>query len=138
MKLHRILHFSLAAMLTIATFGMTAHAEDLQIVPKSLPQNLNLSNAQVLKIQALFFSQSEEVRSLYLNVQSAQESLRTAVVKGAPILMAAAVLSLDAAEKALQNTQAANQRDLLSLLNESQKELVKDYLTPSPTASTSN
>ncbi len=46
--------------------------------------------------------------------------------------------SLDAAEKALKNTQLANQRTLLSLLNESQKQVVKDRVEPSDWASDIN
>ena len=46
-----------------------------------------------------------------------------------------AVLSLDAAEKALKITQLANQRNLLSLLNDPQKQLVKDYSSKSVPAS---
>jgi hypothetical protein len=67
------------------------------------------------------------MRSLSINVQAAQEALSAAVAKGDPVVTATAVLSLDAAEKALKNTQLANQKSLLSLLNEYQKQVVRDY-----------
>src|SRR5262249_4843286 len=121
-------NFSLAVILAISSIGLTVHAQELQNTQKA-SQTLNLSNAQVFKIQALYFSQTEQVRALALDVQEAQESVRAAVAKDDPVLLAAAILSLDAAEKALQNTQAANQRDLQSLLDESQKEVMKEYST---------
>jgi hypothetical protein len=45
------------------------------------------------------------------------------------------VLSLDAAEKALKNTELANQQNLLSLLNDSQKQIVRDNQVKSAPAS---
>jgi len=72
-------------------------------------------------------AQSTEIRSLSANVQTAQDTLSAAVAKGDPVLTAMAVLSLDAAEKALKNTQLANQRNVMALLNDSQKQVVRDY-----------
>jgi hypothetical protein len=115
MKLRRTAYFALAAMLAITLTGLAAHAQDL-----------NLSDAQVFKIQALLQSQTKELRTLNLDVQSSKDALNAAIAKGDPVLTAMAVLSLDASEKALKNTQAANQRHLLSLLNEFQKQVVKD------------
>ena len=115
MKLRRTAYFALAATLAISLTGLTAHA-----------QNLNLSDAQVFKIQALLQSQTKELRTLNLDVQASKEALSAAIAKGDPLLTAMAVLSLDASEKALKNTQAANQRHLLSLLNDSQKQVLKD------------
>ena len=127
MKLRRMTYFALAAMLAITSIGLTAHAEQSHSTKISSQQNLNLSDAQVFRIQALLLEQTRETRLLYLNVQSAQEALSAAVANGDPVITTMAVLSLDAAEKALKITQLANQRNLLSLLNESQKQLVKDY-----------
>jgi len=115
MKLRRTAYFALAAMLAITLTGLTAHA-----------QNLNLSDAQVFKIQALLQSQTKELRTLNLDVQASKDALNTAIAKGDSALTAMAILSLDASEKALKNTQAANQRHLLALLNEFQKQVVKD------------
>ena len=115
MKLRRTAYFALVAMLGITVMGLTARA-----------QNLNLSDAQAFKIQALLQSQTKELRTLNLDVQAGKEALAAAIAKGDPVLTAMAVLSLDASEKALKNTQAANQRHLLSLLNESQKQVVRD------------
>jgi hypothetical protein len=115
MKLRRTAYFALAAMMAITLTGLTAHAQDL-----------NLSDAQVFKIQALLQSQTKELRTLNLDVQAGKEALSLAIAQGDPVLTAMAVLSLDASEKALKNTQEANQRHLLSLLNESQKQVVKD------------
>jgi putative lipase involved disintegration of autophagic bodies len=118
MKRTRILLFALAVMLAITSTGLIASAQQ---------STLNLSDTQALRIQALISSQTREMRSLYVNVQAAQEALSAAVAKGDPVVTATAVLSLDAAEKALKNTQLANQRNLLSLLNEYQKQVVRDY-----------
>jgi hypothetical protein len=126
MKLRRTVYFTLAAMLAITFAGLTASAQQAPAVRPNSQQDLNLSNAQVFKIQALLLSQSAELRSLNVNVQAAQETLSAAVAKGDPVLTAMAVLSLDAAEKALKNVQAANQRSIMSMLNDSQKQLVKD------------
>jgi hypothetical protein len=115
MKLQRTAYFALAATLAITLTGLTAHA-----------QNLNLSDAQVFKIQALLQSQTKELRTLNLDVQASKDALNAAIAKGDPVLTSMAVLSLDASEKALKNTQAANQRHLLSLLNEFQKQVLKD------------
>src|SRR5215471_133312 len=115
MKLRRTAYFALAAMLGVTLMGLTAHAQDM-----------NLSDAQVFKIQALLQSQTKELRTLNLDVQAGREALTAAIAKGDPVLTAMAVLSLDASEKALKNTEAANQRHLLSLLNESQRQVVKD------------
>ena len=115
MKLRRTAYFALAATLAITLTGLTAHA-----------QNLNLSDAQVFKIQALLQSQTKELRTLNLDVQASKDALNAAIAKGDPVLTSMAVLSLDASEKALKNTQAANQRHLLSLLNEFQKQVLKD------------
>jgi hypothetical protein len=115
MKLRLTAYFALAAMLAITLTGLTAHAQDL-----------NLSDVQVFKIQALLQSQTKELRTLNLDVQTSKDALNAAIAKGDPVLTAMAVLSLDASEKALKNTQAANQRHLLALLNEFQKQVVKD------------
>jgi hypothetical protein len=115
MKLRRTAYLALAALLALTLTGLTVHA-----------QNLNLSDAQVFKIQALLQSQTKELRTLNLDVQASKDALNAAIAKGDPVLTAMAVLSLDASEKALRNTQAANQRHLLSLLNEFQKQVVKD------------
>lgn len=115
MKLRRIATFALAAMLAMTLTGLTAFAQDL-----------NLSDSQVFKIQARLLSETKELRTLNLEVQAAKEALNSAIAKGDPVLTAMAVLSLDASEKALKNTQAANQRTLLSLLNDSQKQVVRD------------
>jgi hypothetical protein len=117
MKRSLILLFALAVMVAITSTGIIASAQPA----------LNLSDGQVFKIQALLSSQTREIQSLNANVQTAQEALTAAVAKGDPVLTATAVLSLDAAEKALKNTQLANQRNLLTLLNESQKQTVRDY-----------
>jgi hypothetical protein len=126
MKLRRTIYFMLGALLAIAVTGLTANAQQAHIA-KSNSQDLNLSDAQVNKIQALLLTQNTELRTLYANVQSAQETLTAAVAKGDPVLTAMAVLSLDAAEKALRNVQAANERSVMSLLSDSQKQIVKDY-----------
>ena len=126
MKLRRTSYFALAAMLAITLTGLTAHAEESHTATVTSSQELNLSSAQVFQIQALLSSQSTEIRSLSLNVQSARETLSEAVAEGDPMRTATAVLSLDAAEKALKITEQANQRKLLSLLNDSQKQLLKD------------
>ena len=118
MKLTQILLFALAVTLAITSTGLIASAQQ---------STLNLSDAQALRIQALISSQTREMRSLYINVQAAQEALSAAVAKGDPVVTATAVLSLDAAEKALKNTQLANQKNLLSLLNDYQKQVVRDY-----------
>ena len=118
MKRTRILLFALAVMLAITSTGLIASAQQ---------STLNLSDAQALRIQALISAQTREMRSLYTNVQAAQEALSAAVAKGDPVVTATAVLSLDAAEKALKNTQLANQKNLLSLLNDYQKQVVRDY-----------
>src|SRR5215467_4389566 len=124
MKLRRTAYLALAAMLAITLTGLTAHA-----------QNLNLSDAQVFKIQALLQSQTKELRTLNLDVQVAEDALNAAIAKGDPVLTAMAVLSLDAAEKALKNTELANQQNLLSLLNDSQKQIVRDSQVKSTPAS---
>ena len=116
MKLGRTTYLALAAMLAITFTGLTANAQQVQ--------NLDLSDAQVFQIQALLLEQTKEVRTLTSNVQSAQETLSAAIAKADPVLTAMAVLSLDAAEKALKQTQVANQRSLLSVLNDSQKQVV--------------
>ena len=127
MKLRRTIPFALAVMLAIASIGLTAQAQQSHSTKVNSQQNLNRSDAQVFRIQALLLEQTRETRLLYLNLQSAQEGLSAAVANGDPVITTMAVLSLDAAEKALKITQLANQRNLLSLLNESQKQLVKDY-----------
>jgi hypothetical protein len=126
MKLRRTRHFALAAMLTISFAGLTAGAEQLPNTATSA-QDLNLTDAQVFKIQAMLMAQTANIQRLTRDVQIAQESLSAAIVKGDPALTALAVLSLDAAEKALKNTESAGQRNLLSVLNDSQKRIVKDH-----------
>jgi hypothetical protein len=115
MNRRRITHFALTAMMAISLTGLSAYAQK---------PDLNLSNAQVSHLQALLLSQTTELRSLQSNVQAAQETLRSALEQGDAVRTAMAILSLDAAEKALKNTESANQRDLLSLLNASQKQLL--------------
>jgi hypothetical protein len=118
--------FALAALLAITLTGFTAHAQQLHSTPAVSAQDLNLTDAQVFKIQALLIAQTSKVRTLTQNVQAAQDALSSAVAKGDATLTAMAVLSLDAAEKALKNTESSNQRNLMSLLNDSQKHAVKD------------
>jgi hypothetical protein len=128
MKVRRATSFVLAATLIMTLSGFTAHAQ-------TQAQDLNLTNAQVFKIQALMMSQTARMRILSHDVQAAEEALNVAVAKGDPVLTAMAVLSLDAAEKALKNTELANQQNLLSLLNDSQKQIVKDSQIKSAPAS---
>jgi len=97
------------------------------LIPSAEEASLSLSDAQVFRIQALVQKQTAEIRTLHNNVETAQEVLSAAIVHGDPVLIANAMLSLDAAEKALKHIERANQRELLSLLNESQKQAVKDY-----------
>src|SRR5689334_19280025 len=129
MKVRRTTSFVLAATLTMTIFGFSAHAQAAQ------PQDLNLTNAQVFKIQALMMSQTARMRTLSHDVQVAEDALNAAIAKGDPVLTAMAVLSLDAAEKALKNTELANQQNLLSLLNDSQKQIVRDNQVKSAPAS---
>jgi len=126
MTLRRIMNFALVASVALTLTGLTAHAQQLHSTPAAGPQDLNLSDAQAFKIQALLLSQTAKLRTLNQNVLAAQDALSAAAAKGDPIEMAMAVLSLDAAEKALKNIEMANQRNLLSLLNDSQKQIVKD------------
>jgi len=127
MKLRGTTSFALGLMLTITLTGLNARAQQLHNTRPTSTQNLNLTDAQVFKIQALLMSQTETMRRLSQNVKVAQDALSTAIAQGDPALTSIAVLSLDAAEKALKNTELANQRNLLSLLSDSQKQIVKDY-----------
>jgi hypothetical protein len=120
------MNFALVAIVALTLTGLTAHAQQLHSTPAAGPQDLNLSDAQAFKIQALLLSQTAKLRTLNQNVLAAQDALSAAAAKGDPMEMAMAVLSLDAAEKALKNIEMANQRNLLSLLNDSQKQIVKD------------
>ena len=86
-------YFVLSAMLVMSFGVLTLHAEN---------DNLNLSNAQVMKIQAQLLARNTEVRTLTVNVQAAREALNTAVAEGDAVRTAMALLSLDAAEKALK------------------------------------
>ncbi len=131
MKLRRTTQIALAAMLAITLTGLTAQAQQLRNTPASQAQDLNLTDAQVFKIQALLMSQTTKMRRLSQDVLAAEDTLSAAISKGDPALTAMAVLSLDAAEKALKNTESANQRTLLSLLNDSQKQTLKEYLIKS-------
>ena len=124
MKLRRTTHFALAAMLAITLIGFTAHAQQVHTAPTT--PELSLTDAQVFKIQALLLSQTAKMHSLTQNVQSAQDALSSAIAKGDPALTAMALLSLDAAEKALKNTEAADQPNVMSVLNDSQKLALKD------------
>lgn len=117
--MRRIAYFALSVAAVITFSNLTAHAQQPQ-------QDLNLSNAQVNKIQAMLLSRAAEIRSLNANVQAAQVELNAAAAAGDSVRTAMALLSLDAAEKALKNTELANQRNLMSLLNDSQKQLLKE------------
>jgi precorrin-3B methylase len=121
MKL-RLTAFALALMLAISLTGLKAYAEDTQ--------NLNLSDAQVYRIQAILLEQTREIRTLSADLNEAHEALNAAVAQGDPAITAMALLSLDAAEKALKQTQLANQRNLMSVLSESQKQAVAKESSP--------
>jgi hypothetical protein len=129
MDRRRIMNLALTGMMAIALSGLTAHAQQLQSIPENSQKDLNLSNAQVSRLQAFLLAETKENRSLQINVQAAQETLKSAIAQGDPVRIATAVLSLDAAEKALKNTELANQRNLTSLLNEFQKQLIGNYST---------
>jgi len=131
MKLKRITHLILTALFVITLAALSGYAQQ----PQSLQQDLSLSNAQVLRLQALLMAQTTEIRSLNVNVQAAQETLKSAVLDGEPVRIATAVLSLDAAQKALKNTELANQRSVMSLLNDSQKQLIEKYSAKSASMS---
>jgi Spy/CpxP family protein refolding chaperone len=116
--------FALIAMIAISLTGLTAYAQQPHTANPA--GDLNLTNAQVFKIQALMMSQTAKLRALAQDVESAKNALSAAIEKGDPALTTMAVLSLDAAEKALKNTELAGQQSLLSLLSDSQKQIVKD------------
>jgi hypothetical protein len=125
MKLRSTAYSAVAAMFVfILSMGISAGAQDLQTGRAAAEPALNLSDAQVFKIQALLSAQTTGMQSLIANVHSARETLNTAVAAGDPVRTAMAVLSLDAAEKALKITQTRNQQNLLSLLNDSQKQTI--------------
>ena len=130
----RTSRFALAAMLAVTSIAMTANAQQRKTVAEPT-QTINLSNAQVFQIQGLLGSQARELQSLYVEVQSMREFLQTALVANDPVRIATALLALDASEKALENTKRANQRDLLSLLNENQKQTLKNALGKSISSS---
>ena len=79
MKLRLTSYFGLAAMLAISLTGLTANAQQLQSAKATSQQDLNLSDAQVLKIHSLLVARTKEIQALNLNVQSAQEALSAAV-----------------------------------------------------------
>src|SRR5262249_4378844 len=114
MKVRRATNFVLAATLIMTVSGFTAHAQQLHATAIPAQGGLNLTDAQVFKIQALMMSQTARMRTLSDDVQVAEDALNVAIAKGDPLLTAMAVLSLDAAEKALKNTELANQQNLLS------------------------
>jgi hypothetical protein len=132
--LRRISQFTLAAMLAISLIAMTANAQRLKTVADSA-QTVNLSNAQVFQIQGLLGAQERELQALNAGVQSSREFLQSALADNDSVRIGMAVLALDAAEKALENTKKANQRDLLSLLNENQKQILKSNLIKSTASS---
>ena len=134
MILRQTTRLALAALLAITSVALTANAQQRKPISDSA-QTLNLSNTQVLRIQGLMQSQATELRSLNQEVQARREALETALVANDPVIVSMAVLALDASEKALENTRAANQKNLLSLLNEDQKQLFKSYLTRSARSS---
>jgi hypothetical protein len=134
MLVRRTSSFALAAMLAVASFAMTANAQERKTGSDST-QTIGLSNAQVFQIQGLLGSQTRELQSLNAQVQSAREFLESALAENDPIRISRAVLALDAAEKALENTKRANQRDLQSLLNENQKQILKNYLNKTTSSS---
>jgi len=125
-------YFALTAIFLMTFVVFAAYAQQLPGTAANSHETLNLTNAQVMKIQAQLLAHAEETRTLTQNVQAARESLNTAVLQGDSVHIAMALLSLDAAEKALKNTQIANQRNLLSVLNESQKQLIKGYSSQVP------
>jgi hypothetical protein len=131
MTFQRTSRFTLAALLGISSLALTANAQQPAKPLENVQSAVSLSNAQVFKIQALVQSQATELRSLSNDVESRQEDLKAAIAANDPIRIEMAVLALDASEKALSNTQQANERDLMSLLNTHQKELFKEYLTKS-------
>jgi hypothetical protein len=124
----RATRFMLAAILSVTSIALTANAQQRKTASDS-NQTINLSDAQVFKIQGLLGSQTRELHALSVEVQSMRELLEKAVVANDPVGIAAAVLALDASEKALENTKRASERDLLSLLNENQKQLLKNQLS---------
>jgi hypothetical protein len=126
MTLRRTTRFALIAMLATTLTGLTAYAQQPHNMPANSTGDLNLTNAQVFKIQALLMSQTEKIRALSQDVESAKSALSAAIEKGDPALTTMAVLSLDAAEKALKNTELAGQQNLLSLLSDYQKQILKD------------
>jgi len=132
----RITRFALAAILAVTSIAVTANAQQVKTVSDST-QTMNLSDSQVLRIQGLLGMQTRELHALSAEVQSTREFLEQALAENNPVRIATAVLALDAAEKALELTKRANQRDLLSLLNENQKQTLKSYLNKS-TASSSD
>ena len=130
----RINRFAVAAILAITSIAMTANAQQGKTVSDS-KQTINLSDAQVFQIQGLLGSQTRELQALNAEVQSMRQFLETALATNDPVRIGTAVLALDASEKALENTKQANQRNLMALLNESQKQIFKSYLNKSASSS---
>jgi hypothetical protein len=135
MTFKRTTYFALAALLAITLAGFTASAQRAHSTSVVSGQELNLSNAQVLQLQGMVQGQTTDMRVLSRDVQARQEMLKAAIADNDSVRMGMAFLALDASEKALKNTQQADQRNLLSLLNDSQKQIFKDYLTKSASAS---
>src|SRR5438477_5407966 len=105
MTFRRTTLFALTALLAITVTGLTAYAQQPHSAPANSAKDLNLTDAQVFKIQALLISQTAKIRTLSKDVEAAKEILSAAIAKGDPALTSMAVLSLDAAEKALKNTE---------------------------------
>ena len=130
----RIIGFALAAMLAVTSIVVTANGQQVKTVSDST-QTMNLSDSQVLKIQGLLGAETRELHALSVEVQSTREFLEQALIENNSVRIATAVLALDAVEKALELTKRANQRDLMSLLNENQKQTLKRYLNKSTSSS---
>src|SRR5690242_1545390 len=64
MKLRRTIQIALAAMLVITLTGLTVQAQQFRNSPANSAQDLNLTDAQVFKIQALLMSQTAKMRRL--------------------------------------------------------------------------
>ena len=128
---------ALAAMLAVTSIVMTANAQEHKTASDST-QTMSLSNAQVFRIQGLLGTQTRELHALSAEVQSMREFLQSALADNDPVRIGMAVLALDASEKALENTKRANQRDLMSLLNENQKQILKNSVTKSNPSSNSS
>ena len=117
------------AALTIPFFAQTSSViQPAHNRLSRLQKTLNLSGAQVSRLQRLLQSQRTAMQPLRADVKAKRQSLQSALQGGDIPAVGAAFMALKSSRTALEEARKTNHTAIMAVLTPAQAKIVSDYL----------